>query len=461
MKTSQIIRVVLTVFTIIQAIIILGSAYIFRINDVKSVTSLPPPERVVAMVRLLDSLPEDGRGEALQALATPLLEVSVALQPARRGRAERPSFAPMEQLLSAYQSAFPNRTVTLLASDRPHPFGTVFPFVNRHPTFLELRIPLVSGDQLVLHSRGLLPITVFGWPIGFGAGIAGTLIALAMLVFLYRQIKPLEELAEAVEKSDFTSNPQPISEVRSSAPEIRALARAFNRQQDRLSKLLDSRLALVGGIQHDVRTFATKLRLRLEGADDPKIAEQATSDLDDIVRLLDDALLATQGTFSVLEPELELVEIEELLRVEMETRDGRVKGPIMDAEDSPATSVYVLGDRLALRRIFANLIDNALAYGERAEILLVSSPDLVTIFVDDDGPGIPEKDRETVLEPFVRLDPSRARKTGGAGLGLAIVTRLIKQHEGHFEILASPLGGARMQVELPRFRTDISEDVRA
>ena len=166
-------------------------------------------------------------------------------------------------------------------------------------------------------------MTTFGLPLGFGAGLMGTMIALLMLVFLLRQIRPLEDLARAVDRIDLRGEPQPIPEVRSSAPEIRALVAAFNRQQERLSGLLKSRLALVGGLQHDVRTFATKVRLRLENENPSPSLSQTISDLDDMVRLLDDALLATQGTETSTDSALELVDVRELLNAERNARPDK------------------------------------------------------------------------------------------------------------------------------------------
>jgi len=275
-----------------------------------------------------------------------------------------------------------------------------------------------------------------------------------LLVFLLRQIRPLEELARAVDSIDLNADPQPIRNVRSAAPEIRALVGAFNRQQERLSRLLQARLALVGGLQPDVRTLATKVRLRLENAPTSQGLDHASADLDDMVRLLDDALPATQGTETATEDGLELVDIHALLSLELEARLDQ--GVSLDGVgDGPTPRLYVLGNRLALRRVFANLIDNALKHGHQARIGVARTPpDRVVVTIDDRGPGIPAEMREWVREPFVRLERSRARTTGGSGLGLAIVSNLVARHHGHFTIADAPGGGVRVTVELPQFRAD-------
>jgi signal transduction histidine kinase len=115
-------------------------------------------------------------------------------------------------------------------------------------------------------------------------------------------------------------------------------------------------------------------------------------------------------------------------------------------------AVQVLCDRLALRRILTNLVDNALSYGKSANLKLESDADEVFLYVDDDGPGIPASKRKLLLEPFTRMEQSRSRHTGGAGLGLAIVRQLVEAHGGELAISDAPNRGARVIVSLPRFK---------
>jgi signal transduction histidine kinase len=111
----------------------------------------------------------------------------------------------------------------------------------------------------------------------------------------------------------------------------------------------------------------------------------------------------------------------------------------------------VLGDRLALRRIIANLIDNAIKYGRAAHLRIALRQHSVLVSVDDEGPGIPEDARHAMFEPFNRLEASRNRATGGAGLGLAVVRALVEAHGGTIDIGSTPGGGARVSVVLPTF----------
>lgn len=456
MNTSLAVRIGLTVVVAFLAISVVATAYVLRRSDINAQATTPSPEKVAAMADLLDDLPEKARARILPALSTPLLEVTLEADPS-----PEVSLTPLEdrqlgELQDTYRAAMPARDTWLDIWNQERPMGGLPRLLRSQDASLVLRTTLKDNTLLVLRSRELFPVTNFGLPLGFAAGLFGTLIALLMLVFLLRQIRPLEELARAVDRVDLHNDPQPIPEVGSSAPEIRALVAAFNRQQERLSRLLKSRLALVGGLQHDVRTFATKVRLRLESENPSASLNHAISELDDMVRLLDDALLATQGTETATDDALELIDIRELLVLEKDARpDQRVALEVVGGELTPP--LYVLGNRLALRRVFSNLIDNAIAYGHEARIGVGRERgDRVIVTIDDCGPGIPAEMRDMVREPFVRLERSRARATGGSGLGLAIVSNLVAGHEGRFTITDAPSGGARMTVDLPQFRANRS-----
>jgi two-component system, OmpR family, osmolarity sensor histidine kinase EnvZ len=116
----------------------------------------------------------------------------------------------------------------------------------------------------------------------------------------------------------------------------------------------------------------------------------------------------------------------------------------------PENTVTVRGDSVALDRLFANLFDNALRYGTAAEAAVRRHGRDIEVLIDDDnGPGIPELERAAVFEPFYRVDLSRSRETGGAGLGLAIARAIVEAHGGRISAESAPQGGARIRVVLP------------
>jgi signal transduction histidine kinase len=292
-----------------------------------------------------------------------------------------------------------------------------------------------------------LPVTPLGLPVGFGAGLLGTIIALLALVVMQRETRPLAQLAAAVDRVELSADP-PLIQVGRSAPEIQAVVAAFNRLQGRLNEMLRARMTLIGGIAHDVRTFATRLRLRVEHIPDSAERERAIVDIDDMIRLLNDALLSARAGAGGLSQEM----IEFAALVQDEARDRRAQGDAVDVTTGDgAWGAIVLGDRLALRRVIANLIDNAVKYGRVARVHMGLRQQAIVLSVDDEGPGIPEDAREAMLEPFNRLETSRNRSTGGAGLGLAVVRALVEAHGGTIDIAAAPSRGARVNVVLPTF----------
>ena len=206
-----------------------------------------------------------------------------------------------------------------------------------------------------------------------------------------------------------------------SAPEIRALIGAFNRLTERIADLLRARMALVGGISHDLRTDVTRLRLRADLIPDAAERSKVVGDLDEMSRLLDDSFLAYRSGTPVHNEEL--VEVALLLAREVEDR-ARANKSVTICLLHGAKDAEVLGDAIALRRLFANLIDNAIAYGREARITADLCQDTVVVTIDDSGPGIREEDRAAMMELFVRQDASRSRRTGAPGLASPLLAPL-------------------------------------
>jgi signal transduction histidine kinase len=418
----------------------IGSVAVFYMSMVHQGRSLRPlPAQIAALVELLEHTPPAERPSVLRAVTSytmtarlePGMHISATAASQRVSRLTARAVKP-------YLSDLGGRPSSVTASG--------FTFVT--PVALELRVGLETGDTLIVDVNRAPVTSVLGLPVGFVAGLLGTVIGLAALIATRRQILPLAELAAAVDRFDPVETPAPPLALRAGAPEIRALIAAFERLQSRLSHLLVGRMAMLGGISHDVRTFATRLRLRAELIPNPIERERAAEDIGDMIRLLDDALLASRAGAGELAEEL--VELDQLVNAEVAAR--RAEGNAVELRESQAQlECSVLGDRLALRRIVTNLIDNALKYGGSARLSLQAGNGFAELTVDDAGPGIPRQLRKIVLEPFVRMDDSRSRRTGGAGLGLAVVRTLVEAHRGTVRISDAPGGGGRVIVCLPLF----------
>lgn len=441
LRLSLATRLSAIVLVSLAAVWIVAAAVHYRSSEAGRNAAWPPPAQVVALVDLLERTAPDARADVLEAVHSTVLQA--ALDPAGTAATDHSVLSPDPARIASYATALGDRplSVSLVgASGEPLHFA---PRLLAGTDALRFRVGLRDGTVLILDTRSPLAVSRLGLPVGFGAGLFGTLVALVALAILNREMQPIARLAAAVDRLDPTEAPVSLQASRRDSPEVHALVAAFDRLQERLAVLLRARMAMLGGISHDVRTFAARLRLRLDAISDDDERVRGERDIADMIRLLDDALLASRAGASELTQEL--VEFDAVVRSEVEDRlaHGATIDLQMEAEDA-----VVLGDRLALRRVVANLVDNALAYGRAAHLRLTTSWDAVELTVDDEGAGIPESARTLLMEPFTRADSSRSRGTGGAGLGLAIVRSLIDAHEGLVSITDAPSGGARLRVRL-------------
>ncbi len=421
-------------------------AVLYLTGDPARVIANPLPGQLAAIADLMRSLPREERASALPALQSNILEVRLLDRQQVPGSAEdlhrAESFATYrDRLGDSLLKVRPAADLDLIRRTRLF-FDGVSP--------LEFWIALDGQQVLVAGARLPVAMTAYGLPVGMGAGLLGALFACIAFFLFNREIRPLKRLAAAVDSITPSGDPVPLPAIRAATPEIRTLTRAFERLQTRLYVMTQSRLALIGGIQHDVRSFATRLRLRLEKLPDPAQRERATAEIADMISLLDDALMTSQAGVGALDEEL--LDLIALLRAEV--ADFRNAGQPVTLASPPAQPVvWVLGDRLALRRSLANVLDNAVKHGLEARVSLRTDEHRVEILVDDRGPGFPEAATELLLEPFVRAEPSRARGTGGAGLGLAVAKTILEAHDGSIALTKGPTGG-RVILTLPVFRLD-------
>jgi signal transduction histidine kinase len=282
-------------------------------------------------------------------------------------------------------------------------------------------------------------------PPGFLIGVAGVVVAVLALLLSRREGKMLGRLVASAEAFD-GAPPRSIAS-QGEPPEMRRLALALEEMQRRVATLLQERSFLIGAISHDLKTYLTRVRLRAESFPDPEARDRMAADLEAMTDLIDTSLAFARGT--TMAQHKNMVDLADLIAVEAAERaalDQRVAAVSDDQADA-----IVLGDPVALRRVFANLVDNALKFGgSRAEIRLEATEDSYRIAIDDDGQGIGDAERAAIFSPFYRIEGSRNRRTGGSGLGLAIARQIVEAHGGTVSVAASPLGGARFTVKLPK-----------
>jgi signal transduction histidine kinase len=270
--------------------------------------------------------------------------------------------------------------------------------------------------------------------------LGGGLAVIAVLISA-RVTRPLAEFAEAAARLGTNVDVPPLAERGPS--ELRTAARAFNVTQQRIKRLLEDRAEMLGAIAHDLRTPLMRLHLRAELIEDPEQRRRMERDLDEMEQMIRAALdLVRQD--SVIEPRgtLDLGQLLDEIRAEQ----GELGHAV--TVHAPPNAIFE-GRRSDLKRAFGNLIDNAIKYGQSAEVRLDIDAAGATVTIDDRGPGIPETQREAVFRPFYRLERSRNRDTGGVGLGLPLARAVVRAHGGDVTLQNLDEGGLRQTVTLP------------
>lgn len=266
------------------------------------------------------------------------------------------------------------------------------------------------------------------------------LIAPLAWLLARRLSAPIGAFAHAADRLGRDPRSPPL-DMKGSA-EVVAAASAFNQMQERLRRYVDDRTAMVGAIAHDLRTPLTRLKFRIEQAPDELKAKLA-SDVDQMEAMIS----ATLGFVSDATRPRERTKLELASLIESIIDEAAETGANASAET--AEKLVIEGDPIALRRLVTNLVENALKYGGAARGRVYREGDEAVIEVEDDGPGIPDHERERVFEPFFRGEPSRNRETGGIGLGLAVVRSVARAHGGDAELINRDGGGLTARVRLP------------
>jgi signal transduction histidine kinase len=269
------------------------------------------------------------------------------------------------------------------------------------------------------------------------------LLVLGLSVFALRRVtRPLDSLTQAAEALGRSGRTEALQV--SGASEVRRAARAFNEMQDRIRKLIEDRMQMVAAISHDLRTPITRLKLRAEFIDDPEQREKMLRDLDEMETMIKSTLALAREDANP-EP-AKTLDLAALLADAVEGMSGVV------LEIDPALvagTAMIDAQPIALKRAIANLVENAVVYGKQATVRLVATGREYRITVDDQGPGIPETELDKVFRPFYRLEASRNRESGGAGLGLAIARSVVRTQGGDILLANRPEGGLRATLTLP------------
>ncbi|WP_421723200.1 ATP-binding protein [Bauldia sp.] len=422
-----------------------------RESAVRSASRAGLLENVASVTRVLVESPDADRSELAQAATTKRLRYWVtedAAVAAPEGGSGTMTAHPLERMLTFRP---PERPRIAIVDDNgnierrsPRDFRR---FPGRHgPRGGErydvlVSIPFPDGGWLNAQTRIRAEPVEFPW-LTVASAAAMALAILAIVWFTARRVtRPLAALADSAEAFGRGGPPKPLPETGPS--EVRRLTTAFNEMQERLERFIADRTRMLAAVGHDLRTPITSLRLRAELLDDEEARAKMIATLDDM-QAMAEAALAFARDDAAAEP-VRSVDLNALVESLV---DDRVALDQQVAFQGAGRLPYACRPT-ALKRALGNVIDNAVRYGERARVTLRDAADGPLITVDDDGPGVPEDRAEDVFKPFVRLETSRSRETGGVGLGLAIARSIVLAHGGEIAIANLPEGGLRVTVRLP------------
>jgi len=283
-------------------------------------------------------------------------------------------------------------------------------------------------------------------------GWLSTMLVLSLIVaaFISRLInQPLADLAFAAKTMAKGRQPEPLPETGSS--EIVAANRSFNQMMQDLARVESDRAVILAGISHDLRTPLTRMQLEIEMANlSDAEREGMQSDIQQMDAIIgqfleyakpaDTAIFTTEMNISTL--------LSEAIREASRRPDVRITAHVDE-------DICVMGNTTELRRVINNLLENAHRYGKtessgicEIDVECRMLNNLAIIDISDHGPGVPEEDMQRLLRPFTRLDTARSQ-ANGAGLGLAIVDRIIRRHGGTLELSNSDEGGLFVRISLP------------
>ncbi|MDQ0250166.1 signal transduction histidine kinase [Sphingomonas kyeonggiensis] len=339
--------------------------------------------------------------------------------PARDAAIARLIGVPVERIHGLYQ--FPARD----------------PEQDMHGSFT---VALEDGNGWIVASSLSRPAFT-RWHLARLLGMLGVLLVLSLLAWgVARRIsRPIRELAGAATRVRLGAR-QPIPQK--GPREVHELARALDSMQERILHEAENRSAMLGAIAHDLGTPLSRIAFWVEQLpDDARL--RAEADIEEMRAMLKAALSFTRdGRDGAPHEKLDLGSLIESLVDDLATA-----GKPVSVEAGPRA--VVRGNSAALRRLFANLIENAVRYGERARLRWSLAEGKVDVLVEDDGRGFDLARAEALFAPFVRGETSRNRETGGTGLGLAIVRSIAEAHGGEVSLENRPDGGGRVRVRLP------------
>ena len=288
---------------------------------------------------------------------------------------------------------------------------------------------LVPKDRIASSSARLF---------GLWITVPAILLVIIAMIFLKNQTRPITNLARAAEKFGRGEN---IDEYRPSGSlEIRQAGYEFDKMRKRILRHLNQRSEMLSGISHDLRTPLTRMKLQIAFIKEKEISLKLSNDINEMEKMLNEYLQFTSSNYSEKNKFFNLSELIDKI-VDKYENDNLSKNLV--------DNVQINGREALLERCLNNIIDNATKYAEKINIELKNNGKNIFIIIEDNGPGIPEKEYENVFKPFYKINKGRGDKKSSVGLGLSIASDIIRSHGGYIRLNKSKMNGLSVTIFLP------------
>jgi two-component system sensor histidine kinase BaeS len=282
-------------------------------------------------------------------------------------------------------------------------------------------------------------------------------VALGLGFLLARHFsRPLRQLAQTVDT--LSHGNYAVRATVTSKDEIGRLGAGVNQLAESLASNRSMRRRWMADIAHELRTPVSVLKGEIEAIQDGlRPADEKTlaslgEEADHLSRLVNDLQTLALSDAGALDFRMELVDLTELVRQQLEAFDGRLRERGIEVSSDLPASLLVNGDVQRLRQLMQNLLENSSRYVSTGGLLkckAARTDGQVTLLLDDSGPGLTAEQMTHLFDRFYRADSSRSRVHGGSGLGLSICRKIVEAHQGGIHAEVSPLGGLRIRLTLP------------
>ncbi len=444
---AQIALLVLGVLVLAQAL----SLWFFvdeRSLAVQAAIGAEAAARAANVAQLIEGAPPELHAQIIRAATSPLVRFDLADAPTVP-HGKHDEGGAVEARTRALLGESYSRDIRVEAHEIE---GGLLPLPNLSPEMAEMHAEMMQGSLAAIEMELSIALAGGSWlnvgtrfekpPLQWSqasnvsfAVTAGLLLVASFWFLLTRLTGPLNNLANASERLGRGAAEGDLPVV--GPQEVQDLTRAFNIMQDRLTRFVSDRTQMLAALAHDLRSPLTALRVRAEMVDDRDTRASLVASSEEMQQMVDATLDFAKGVGH--HEDVQLIDLRDLI-----ADKGSVKLHV-----SGKGPLFATVKPNAMRRALRNLVENALRYGKEARISWDIEGGKVAIYVDDEGPGIPSEQLEAVFGPYVRLETSRSKDTGGHGLGLSIARSIIFEHGGTIELTNRAEGGLRAKVTLP------------